>query len=153
MFDEEDIMDYIGYQLYGGGTDPYFSDYISVSDPTALNIDAMEFFDFLDKKEAARRKAEEAKRIIEEAKHKIVVVVHYDVGFGNTLYIRGDTSPLSWDCGKECKNFGPSLWAYEMDCPYSKSVEFKVLINDSTWETGYNHSVDVGNAIHIVPQF
>ena len=86
-------------------------------------------------------------------KYTIGVLVIYDVGFGNTLTIRGNRLPLSWHRGKECKNVGPNAWAYYMEFNYPQTVEFKVLINDSTWETGYNHSVETGNIIVIKPSF
>lgn len=30
--------------------------------------------------------------------------VHYNVGLGNTMYLRGDTYPLWWDTGRKMRN-------------------------------------------------
>ena len=40
-----------------------------------------------------------------------------------------------------------------MERPVSGSVEFKILLNDETWESGNNHIVQVGNTIEVTPDF
>ena len=81
------------------------------------------------------------------------VIIHYDAGFGNTLYIRGDTLPLNWDFGQKCENIGSDTWQFVMERPISGEIEFKVLLNDTTWETGDNHVIQVGDTIEIWPSF
>lgn len=81
------------------------------------------------------------------------VLIHCDAGFGNTLYIRGDTLPLNWNFGMKCENVSSDTWEYTMERPVSGSAEFKVLLNDSTWESGNNHVVQVGNTVEIWPSF
>ena len=44
-------------------------------------------------------------------------------------------------------------WGNELQQDADKKFEFKVLLNDSAWETGYNHSVQLGNIIEISPNF
>ena len=90
---------------------------------------------------------------VQVAKHSIAVIINYDVGYGNKLYIRGNTSPLNWSYGKVCQNKGANVWVFLMEFAYPTSIEFKVLINDSIWETGNNHSVRTGNTIIIKPTF
>lgn len=81
------------------------------------------------------------------------IIIHYDAGFGNTLYIRGNTKPLDWDAGQKCENINANTWQFVMERPVSGNVEFKVLLNDTTWESGNNHVVQVGNTIEITPCF
>lgn len=81
------------------------------------------------------------------------VIIHYDAGYGNSLYIRGNTLPLNWNFGQKCRNVDSNTWMFVMERPVSGNVEFKVLLNDSTWETGNNHVVQVGNTIEIWPSF
>ena len=84
---------------------------------------------------------------------KTTVIVHCDAGYGNTLYIRGDTLPLDWSSGRKLQNVDANTWVFEMERPVSGSVEFKILLNDETWESGNNHIVQVGNTIEVTPDF
>lgn len=81
------------------------------------------------------------------------IIIHCDAGFGNTLYIRGNTEPLDWDAGRKCENVDANTWQFVMERPVSGNIEFKVLLNDTTWESGDNHVVQVGNTIEITPTF
>lgn len=81
------------------------------------------------------------------------VIIHYDAGFGNAIYIRGDTLPLNWDFGQKCENVDANTWQFVMERPLSGEIEFKVLLNDTTWESGANHVVQVGNTLEIWPSF
>jgi hypothetical protein len=88
-----------------------------------------------------------------EAKNKISqVVVKYDVGFKNALYIRGRGANLSWDKGIVMKNIGKDLWAWETTTPIT-DCEFKVLINDVTYEAGENHRLSQGKKLEYTPKF
>jgi len=84
---------------------------------------------------------------------KTTVIVHCDAGYGNTLYIRGDTLPLDWSSGRKLQNVDANTWVFEMERPVSGSVEFKILLNDEAWESGNNHIVQVGNTIEVTPDF
>lgn len=42
---------------------------------------------------------------------KVTVWVHYNVGYGNNLAIRGDAAPLSWSTGEACVNRASDLWS------------------------------------------
>ena len=81
------------------------------------------------------------------------VIIHYDAGFGNTIYIRGNELPLNWDNGQRCENVNSDTWQFVMERPNSGNIEFKVLLNDSTWESGNNHVVRVGSTVEIWPTF
>lgn len=80
------------------------------------------------------------------------IVVHYDCGFPNTLYLRGTGSNLNWNKGIPMKNQGPNTWFWETDADLD-SCEFKVLLNDQIYETGSNHSLKKGKCCEYTPRF
>ncbi|SKA88000.1 Glycosidase [Caloramator quimbayensis] len=80
--------------------------------------------------------------------------VHYDVGYGNTMYIRGNSYPLWWDQGRKMRNVASDIWEFEIErIPVAQTFEFKPLINDSQWSTGSNFVGTGGQTIDIYPQF
>lgn len=82
------------------------------------------------------------------------VVAHYDVGYGNSMSIRGDTSPLNWNNGIQMTNSGSDTWVWETTAiPKGQKFECKVLINDSNWATNSNWWVYGGDTIDIYPNF
>lgn len=83
---------------------------------------------------------------------KTRIVVKYDVGFSNSLYLRGKGASLSWDKGVCLKNLKADEWVWETDAPFT-NCEFKVLINDSQYEIGENHRLTCGANIHYTPKF
>lgn len=80
------------------------------------------------------------------------VVARYDVGFGNTLYIRGKGANLSWDKGIPMKNTQSNEWVWETDLP-GAAGEFKVLINDNRYEAGDNHFFAANTEMEVTPLF
>ena len=80
------------------------------------------------------------------------VYIQYDVGFDNTLYIRGKGAGLSWNNGIQLKNIDANEWIWETDRQFS-TCEFKVLINDSQYEVGSNHSISCGSEMTYNPVF
>lgn len=85
-------------------------------------------------------------------KGKTRVTVKYDVGFHNTLYIRGQGANLNWERGIQMKNVKADEWVWESDNNFSQ-CEFKVLINDRVYENGPNHKIQNGNSIQYTPRF
>ena len=82
------------------------------------------------------------------------IKVCYDCGYGNTMYIRGDTSPLSWSTGVAMTWTTGNLWVYTTTSMASgKSFEFKVLKNNTTWSTGANFSGTSGTTTTVTPTF
>lgn len=80
--------------------------------------------------------------------------VHYDVGYGNTIYLRGDSYPLWWDEGRGMLNIASDVWIYEIErIPAGATFEFKPLINDTAWSTGNNYVGTGGQTIDIYPNF
>lgn len=80
------------------------------------------------------------------------IMAHVDVGFGNTLYIRGEGAGLSWEKGIALQNLTPYEWAFTCT-PAKGSVTFKFLINDTIWAEGENLTVAVGEKSISSPTF
>ena len=87
------------------------------------------------------------------ASRKTRIIVHYDTGFGNALYIRGSTLPLSWSFGQRCDNLDSGTWVFELERPESGVIFFKLLLNDALWEQGGNHRIEVGSVLECWPRF
>ena len=81
------------------------------------------------------------------------IIVHCDAGWGNNITIRGNEAPLNWDSGLKCENVNSNTWQFIIERPLSQELEFKVLKNDSVWESGNNHVVQNGGSIEIWPNF
>lgn len=68
-----------------------------------------------------------------------LIEVHYDCGLSHKLYIRGELPELSWSCGKELINMGPTLWVWVG--PRECQGPFKILLDDHVYEDGANHQL------------
>lgn len=88
-----------------------------------------------------------------KAKSKLArVVIHYDVGFNNNIFIRGNGANLRWDKGIMLLNTRPDEWVWEPEQSFN-SCEFKVLINDTQYEQGDNHILNNENCLEYTPIF
>lgn len=85
-------------------------------------------------------------------KGKTRIVVKYDVGFNNQLFVRGKGANLSWERGILLKNVKNDEWIWETDMPVTNG-EFKVLINDQNYEAGENHPLKSGMTMEYTPRF
>lgn len=85
-------------------------------------------------------------------KTKTRVIVKYDVGFNNNLFLRGNGANLSWEKGTPLKNVKNDEWIWETDLPFIEG-EFKVLINDKNYEMGENRRLTSGMSITYTPIF
>lgn len=97
------------------------------------------------KKSAAPKKTPISKPVTQ-------ICVRFDVGFNNTLYLRGSGADLSWDHGVPLKNVGPDEWIWETNKAI-KACEFKVLVNDELYELGENHQISKGEKVKLTPVF
>jgi glycosidase len=80
--------------------------------------------------------------------------VHYDTGLGNTMYLRGDSYPLTWDSGRSMLNVSSNIWTYETErIPKGTTFEFKALVNDKKWSSGMNLTGTGGQVIDVYPSF
>ncbi|MBM6978811.1 MAG: hypothetical protein I3J03_03745 [Actinomyces succiniciruminis] len=83
-----------------------------------------------------------------------VIRVHYDVGWGNSIAIRGNAYPFTWNAGRGAHTVGDDVWEYRTErISEGQAFEVKALINDETWQTGGNVTVTGGSTIDIYPTF
>jgi|SRR6267154_6852221 len=88
----------------------------------------------------------------EKVKGKTQIIIRYNVGYDNNLFIRGNGAGLSWEHGVMLKNIGPDEWVWEANAPFEE-CEFKVLINDQHFESGENHHILDGASLKYTPKF
>jgi len=80
--------------------------------------------------------------------------VHYDVGIGNRITVRGDTDPFRWDCGIDAQNAAVDVWEFQLEqIPAGATFHFKPLINDATYSIGDNYVGTGGQTLDIYPAF
>lgn len=77
--------------------------------------------------------------------------VKLDVGYGNSLYLRGEGSGLTWEHGVPLSCIDAKTWRWSQ--PVSGPVTFKVLINDQVWSSGNDLKVNPGQKIEVAPAF
>ncbi|MGE9297272.1 MAG: hypothetical protein ACQKBV_13400 [Puniceicoccales bacterium] len=79
------------------------------------------------------------------------IVADIDVGWGNTIYLRGEGGPLRWDKGilMDCAD-GKWTWSTS---EANDGLEFKFVFNDKVWAKGENMSVDAGSTAVLRPTF
>jgi len=81
------------------------------------------------------------------------IVVQYDCGFSNALFIRGEGIPgLSWEKGTLMKCTKNNEWVFQTRKSF-KNCQFKILINDTSFEVGENRSITCGKTCSYTPQF
>lgn len=89
---------------------------------------------------------------VPKASTKTRVVIKYDIGFSNELFIRGQGAGLSWDKGEKLKNTQADEWVWEPKAAFQECT-FKVLINDQSYECGDNHEIKSGAQFTYTPDF
>lgn len=80
------------------------------------------------------------------------ITAQVDVGFGNTLYIRGAGGGLSWTVGVPMTCVAADLWRISLDAA-RQDIAFKVLVNDVSWSAGADYSAVSGANVTIRPSF
>ena len=104
-------------------------------------------------KKATGKKATPAKAAAPaKAVEKTSIIARVDVGFGNSLYVRGEGAGLSWDKGVQLDNVSPYEWAFSTT-QAKGDVTFKFLINDEIWADGDNLTVAKGGTSISSPFF
>jgi len=75
-----------------------------------------------------------------------------DVGFGNTLYLRGEGPGLSWETGIPMDCIADEHW--RITVPEStRPIVFKFLLNDETWCAGDDYTTAPGSTVALTPEF
>lgn len=103
------------------------------------------------KKAAAPKKAP-AKKAAAKQVEQTSIIARVDVGFGNSLYVRGTGAGLSWSKGTLLDNVSPYEWALK-STKAKGEVTFKFLINDEIWAEGENLTVAAGGTSISSPIF
>lgn len=80
------------------------------------------------------------------------VVVKYDAGFGNSLFLRGEGAGLSWEKGQAMHNAAADEWIWVKDA-VAAPFSVKAVLNDEVWADGPNVTVAPGEKKVIVPVF
>jgi hypothetical protein len=96
------------------------------------------------KKAAAKAPAKQG-----EATH---IIARVDIGFGNSLYLRGSGAGLSWEKGVALDNVSDYEWSFT-SATAKGEVTFKFLINDELWAEGENLVVAAGSTSISSPVF
>ncbi|WP_246357674.1 alpha/beta hydrolase [Pyxidicoccus fallax] len=90
--------------------------------------------------------------LLSTAASATTVRVHYDVGYGNRITLRGSAAPLSWTVGQNATWTQGNVWTYSWP-DSAGDVDLKPLINDTRWATGGNYRVRAGTTVNIFPFF
>ena len=81
-----------------------------------------------------------------------VITALVDVGFGNTLYMRGEGAGLSWDSGTPLNSVADNKW--QISLPASTgTIAYKLLINDFNWSVGEDFQSTSGSSVTVTPAF
>ncbi len=75
-----------------------------------------------------------------------------DIGFGNSLWLRGDGPGLSWEKGVRMECIADDRWATTLG-GVTTPVLFKVLVNDLSWSAGDDYVVQPSEKLVIKPTF
>ncbi len=105
------------------------------------------------KKPAAAKKTTTKKTAAAKpAESKTVITAKIDIGFGNTLHVRGSGPGLSWDGGVPMNCVGDDEWSITLTGA-TVPVVFKFLVNDLSWSSGEDFVVEPGSSVVIEPGF
>jgi hypothetical protein len=106
-------------------------------------------------KTAAKSPKKTTAPVVKQAAPKAVVTsitAQIDVGFGNSLYIRGEGPGLSWDQGIAMKCDADNQWSIAFS-DASKPIVCKFLLNDLVWCVGDDYVVAPGRSASFSPSF
>jgi hypothetical protein len=74
-----------------------------------------------------------------------------DVGFGNTLYLRGEGKGLNWNQGIPLACVDGSTWQWSGEA--NEKLKFKLLLNDAVWAKGEDLVIAPGQKLQVAPSF
>lgn len=104
----------------------------------------------VEKAKAAPAPVAEAKPI-SKASRSATIEAKIDVGFGNTLYLRGEGKGLNWNQGIPLTNVDGSTWQWSGEA--DEKLKVKLLLNDAVWAKGEDLVVAPGEKVQIAPAF
>jgi len=79
------------------------------------------------------------------------IEVKTDVGFGNTVFLRGQGGGLTWERGVPLSCVDGKTWRWSGTV--KDPITFKPLINDQIWSTGTDLTVKPGQKVEVKPNF
>lgn len=79
------------------------------------------------------------------------LVVKYPTG-SHTLYVRGDKLPLNWNSGIAMTKVNADTWTLSLPT-LTSDLEWKPLLDDTTWSKGPNWNAKVHERTEIAPRF
>src|SRR5450755_4537346 len=79
------------------------------------------------------------------------IEVKADVGFGNTLYLRGEGKGLNWNQGIPLACVDGSTWQWSGEA--DEKLKFKLLLNDAVWAKGEDLVIAPGQKLQVAPSF
>lgn len=74
-----------------------------------------------------------------------------NVGFGNSLFVRGEGAGLSWEQGTPLKCVDPQTWQLSVEA--KDALKFKILLNDAVWMAGEDLVAMPGKRVEVTPSF
>ena len=80
------------------------------------------------------------------------IAARIDVGFGNSLYVRGEGAGLSWEKGILMDCTGDDRWTLVIS-ESAQPLVFKFLLNDEVWSTGEDYTAKSGTQNAYTPGF
>jgi hypothetical protein len=83
---------------------------------------------------------------------RVTITAALDVGFGNSVFVRGDAPALSWSKGLALGSIAADKWEIVLtaiDMPF----QFKFLLNDQVWSAGENYTAAPGDTLTLTPSF
>jgi hypothetical protein len=81
----------------------------------------------------------------------VTIEAKIDVGFGNTLYLRGEGLGLSWNQGVPLTCVDGKTWKWTGET--KEQLKFKLLLNDQVWSQGEDLVATPGQKVEISPAF
>jgi hypothetical protein len=81
----------------------------------------------------------------------VTIEAKIDVGFGNSLFLRGEGQGLSWSQGIPLTCVDKSTWKWSGEA--SDKVKFKLLLNDLVWSQGADLVAKPGDRVQVAPAF
>jgi len=88
---------------------------------------------------------------LKKASRSATIEAKIDVGFGNTLYLRGEGKGLNWNQGIPLTNVDGSTWQWSGEA--DEKLKVKLLLNDAVWAKGEDLVVAPGEKVQIAPAF
>jgi hypothetical protein len=83
---------------------------------------------------------------------RVTIVANVDVGFGSSVYLRGDEPILSWTKGVALGSVASDKWEIVLT-GIDRPFQFKFLRNDADWSSGENYTASPGDTLSLKPGF